>query len=549
MKTAAIYTRVSTTRQKEEGTSLETQLERCLALAKAKGYEVPDEFIFKEDYSGATLDRPLLMHARLLLKEKKIDAFIVHSTDRLARNPIHIAIIAEECEKRKVELIFVTEPLDNTPEGQLIRYVIGYAAQIEKEKILERTTRGKKMRALRGKIPSAGHTSPYGYRYIPGRGDGEGIRAIVPENAEVVKKIYSWLVEEGLTLNAIVRRLRDLGIPSPSGKETWIKSTVHRVLTNPAYTGKTYAFTMTPAEPKRRLKSNPSRLLTSRAWRPRDEWIEVPGATPAIITEELFNSVQKQLQRNSELAKRNSKHQYLFSGYVYCKWCGRRYWGMPKKKVPSYACAAKQHIDFPTKCRNRTYSAARLERLVWERLEEAMTNPDFVYELLRRRQETLLSGDSAEEDLKTIDAMLDKLRNREVRLIRLYSFGEFDDDLLQREKASIEIERKRLLSEKEVFEQRLKNLRRWQLDEEGIKSLCNLVLRRLQEFSFEARRLLLETLQLKVWIDGDSVELEAILPILARDQLSSHYPDRMDATLTEVKSDAVSFLPLKLSAR
>jgi site-specific DNA recombinase len=55
--------------------------------------------------------------------------------------------------------------LDNSPEGQLIGFVNGYAAQIEREKIRERTVRGKLARAAQGKLPEGTGKGAYGYRY------------------------------------------------------------------------------------------------------------------------------------------------------------------------------------------------------------------------------------------------------------------------------------------------------------------------------------------------------------------------------------------------
>ena len=78
-----------------------------------------------------------------------------------------MGIVAEECAKREVELQFVLEPLDNSPEGALIRYVKGYAAQIERERIKERTMRGKRSRARAGFMVQATGKGIYGYRYVP----------------------------------------------------------------------------------------------------------------------------------------------------------------------------------------------------------------------------------------------------------------------------------------------------------------------------------------------------------------------------------------------
>jgi site-specific DNA recombinase len=72
---AAIYCRVSTSGQAENGTSLESQRDACLKLAAERGYEVPTECVFVEDLSGADLDRPLLERVRELVRVYEVDAW------------------------------------------------------------------------------------------------------------------------------------------------------------------------------------------------------------------------------------------------------------------------------------------------------------------------------------------------------------------------------------------------------------------------------------------------------------------------------------------
>ena len=90
---AAIYCRVSTSGQAENGTSLESQRQACLNLASERGYEVPPEYVFMEDWSGADLDRPKLERARELVRGTLAQALICYSVDRLARDPIHVGIV------------------------------------------------------------------------------------------------------------------------------------------------------------------------------------------------------------------------------------------------------------------------------------------------------------------------------------------------------------------------------------------------------------------------------------------------------------------------
>ena len=118
---AVVYCRLSTSGQAENGTSLDSQRDACLKLGSDRGYQISSENLLLEEWTGADLERPKLEHARELVRTKAVKALMCHSVDRLSRDPIHVGIIAEECAKRDVELIFVLEPLDSSPEGALIR--------------------------------------------------------------------------------------------------------------------------------------------------------------------------------------------------------------------------------------------------------------------------------------------------------------------------------------------------------------------------------------------------------------------------------------------
>ena len=231
---AAIYCRVSTEDQEKEGSSLKSQRDACVQKAQETGYGCPGDYTYLEVWSGADTDRPKLNELRSLIKQHTIDCLVCYSTDRLARNPIHIAIIAEECEKSGVDLVFVTEPMDNSPEGALIRYVRGFAAQIEREKIRERTIRGKREKARSGQLATGG-ARLFGYDVNNGR------RTINIAEAAIVNRIFMWFSRQEYTLYRAAAELNRAGIPAPRGGR-WSEHTVYRLLINPAYKGVTYAF-------------------------------------------------------------------------------------------------------------------------------------------------------------------------------------------------------------------------------------------------------------------------------------------------------------------
>jgi site-specific DNA recombinase len=150
---AAIYVRVSTVGQEEDGTSLGTQEAACLAHAPACDAAVGDAHIYREVHTGTELwERPQLRRLREAIRRRDIDVIICYAIDRLSRDPVHLGVILSEAEHAGVDVVFVSEPLDNSPEGQLIRFVRGYAAKVEHEKIRERSIRGRMARTAAGKI-------------------------------------------------------------------------------------------------------------------------------------------------------------------------------------------------------------------------------------------------------------------------------------------------------------------------------------------------------------------------------------------------------------
>lgn len=512
---AAIYARVSTREQREEGSSLASQIDACLGRAEAGGYRVPEHLRMEEDWTGTTLDRPRLNELRESVRRREINALFCYSTDRLARDPIHLAIIAEECEKYEVALRFVTEPLDNSPEGQLIRYVKGYAAQIEREKIIDRTLRGRRSRAARGRIPGSG-AHLYGYTYLPGAGEGQGIRVVKEEEARVVKLIFSWYVEEGLSIRSIALKLTELGIPSPTGSR-WGMSTVHRILVNPAYTGKTFAFRFAAVEPSSRRKVNARPGKSSRTTRPKEEWLEVPGATPSIIDGSIFALVQERMDRNKQLASRHRRWQYLLSGYIRCGICGHSYVGKTTKQGNYihhyYYCSGKDRAKNPKLCPGSYVNGSEADRLVWNEVAALLKKPELVTGELARRQADSGAREQWQTELEQVERRLGALAREQQRLVRLYRYGEIDDSYIERELQRLTKERESLILERKGLEERLGEKPITPDDLQAVKEYCKQVAQNLESLSFEEKRLALEVLQVKVTVEEDRLVLDGALPL------------------------------------
>jgi site-specific DNA recombinase len=510
-KRAAIYCRVSTTGQREDGTSLDTQLEACRDHGAGLGYAVPPDFLFSEDWPGTTLDRPRLDEVRRLAQERAISAVICYATDRLSRDPIQLAILAQELEQRGCKLELVTEPLDGSPEGQLLQFVRGWAGKLEHAKIVERTSRGRREAARRGRLPTG--STLYGYRYLKGEGRCE----IDPDGGEVVRTIYRWYTEEGLTQGRIAIRLTDLGIRPPThggkGGATWHVSTVKRILSNPSYAGRAEAFKWVRVPP---IKGDPDRRRryanSRREPRPVEQRIPIPGAFPPIVEPEVWDAAREMRARNRDASPRNRKRDYLLAGHVVCAWCRRRYGASTTRRWTYYYCPGAKGAARAERCRNNRLAAPRVELDVWARVAVALADPTLITREVERQRAATETATGARRDIELVEAQLERLNGQERRLLKLFRFGEIDEDLIVAENAELRRERERLSAERSGLVARLERAERDVRQLESVAAYCEQVRRRLKSFDYAGRRLALEALGVTVTADGGAWRVEAAPP-------------------------------------
>jgi site-specific DNA recombinase len=497
---AAIYARVSTEGQEREGTSLDSQLEACRQLAQERNYDVPGEFIVAEAYSGLSLNRPELDRIRQWAREGQIDAVIVYTLDRLSRNPVHFIILQDELERSGVEIILVTETLDSSDLGKLITYIKGYAAKLEAGKIRERTMRGIMQRVKSGKLPSGRRGRLYGYEYL----QDSGTRRIDESEAQWVRRIFQWFVNEGIGIDRITYKLRELNVPTPSGAGLWYSSEVWRILKTTDYIGQTYVFKM-----------------AGRKRKPKAEWTELPGVTPAIIDNDLFTAAQAQLERNKVKASRNTKQPYLLSGHILCQRCNRRFWGFVKRVKWSgqrhikryYRCAGNLQMVSPIRCGNRNLQADKIENMVWLEVEGLLSNPQLVLEEIQRKMAEIGQDGLLKEELNQVEKRLRSMNKEQERLLQ-WALKGFPEEQIIKENEKINQARIQLEGRKVELERKIEATEQVEFDVQGIERFCELARRNLSNFTYADKRLALEALQIRVLVDGDVVSMTGAIPIM-----------------------------------
>jgi site-specific DNA recombinase len=420
-KRAAIYARVSTDIQRENY-SIPTQISDLLKHAKLEGYSVVgDQYVdpvtgkdtvrnptaipaFVDDYTSTELSRPGLNAALIYSELTGFDVLIVHAIDRLARDPYFRQTIEREFMARGARVEYFLGNYDETPEGEVKKDLDATFAKWENAKRVERCNRGRKRKAEMGKFVTG--LVPFGYRIDRNAFGGLSVNE---EEADIVRMIYSWFVEDKLPVDQIVRALNHIGAKTYHKNSSWAKSTIHHILTNTTYAG--YFFYNKHKKQGRKVVQ-----------KDRSEWIRIE-CTP-LVSIDTFLGAQEIKKHNREYARRLPKRFYLLTGMVICADCKKVFITQTKKAnknrrandAPSYRHRIKQGH-----CSNKEISARVLEPLVWDKVISILLNPALLREGYEQSMEQERQKQGRQiEHLKHLQTVVDKLRARREKLQAIY---------------------------------------------------------------------------------------------------------------------------------
>lgn len=283
-------------------------------------------------------------------KRGHIDLIITKSLSRFARNTVDCLETARLLKANGIGVYFEKENINTLTESSefLITLFSGFA-QAESESLSKNVAWGKAKSAEAGK-------GTFQYKKMLGyRKGADGQPEIVPEEAEVIKRIYHRYLD-GCTLGQIKRELDEDNVPTAQGVEFWSPAIIHNILTNEKYIGdallqKTY---VTDCISKKVKKNQGERAM-----------YYVENNHPAIISREMFDQVRNEMTRRSskrkvlqksgktELGKYSGK--YALTELLVCGECGSPYkrvtWARNGKKRIVWRCVSR--LEFGTQyCHN-----------------------------------------------------------------------------------------------------------------------------------------------------------------------------------------------------
>ncbi|MFZ2522518.1 MAG: recombinase family protein [Minisyncoccia bacterium] len=428
IKFIAVYARVSTSNQEDQKT-IDAQLSEVREFAEKNKYIIVKTYK-DEGWSGDILARPELDQLRHDARSKMWDAVLVYDPDRLGRQLLFQQIVIDELKKLEIEILFVTMPPVKNASDKLLFGVRGLFAEYEKAKITERFRIGKVNRVKNGYVLTS--EAPYGYTYVLNKGKRGSADYIVghyeinEREAKIIKQIFSWVGDEGMTLRGVVRRLQGLGIqPRKSKRGVWNTSTLstllkHEVFIGTAYWGVSYAVIPDRQSTTTRYKNTEK---TSRRIRPKKEWY--PISVSAIIEKDLFERTTLRLQKNFQTLGRNTVNEYLLAGRIWCVCGGRRAGeGVQKGKHLYYRCTNRVHtFPLPPTCAEGSINARIADDIVWQRVKETLSSPKLLREQIERwrKDENRSIKQGVTIEINSTKREIAKLQTQEDRFASAYS--------------------------------------------------------------------------------------------------------------------------------
>lgn len=402
----AAYCRVSTEYEEQES-SYEMQVQHYTSYIQANpDWELAE--VYADDGISATNTAKREAFNRMIAdcRTGKIDMILTKSISRFSRNTVDCLKYTRELKSLNIAVYFEKENINTLDsKGEVLMTIMAALAQQESESISANVRLGIQFRNQQGKV-RVNHNRFLGYTK-----DDEGKLIIVPEEAEIVRRIYAEYMD-GKTFLQIRRGLEKDGIKNGAGNAKWWESNIRQILTNEKYIGdallqKTY--TVSVLEKKR--SQNDGNL-------PK---YYVEGCHEAIIDKDIFLRVQTEITRRSNLIadgkKRVYSGKYALSGIVLCGHCGdvfrRIKWNNRGVKSTVWRCASRVEKDGPD-CPARTLKEEELKAAIVEAINDAFTNRDSVLPMLKENIEDVIGG----RDTDRISAVNQRIKEKQTELLK-----------------------------------------------------------------------------------------------------------------------------------
>lgn len=384
----AAYCRVSTEYEEQES-SYDVQVEHYTTYIKSK----PEwEFVevYADDGISGTNTKKRDEFNRMIddCKAGKIDMILTKSISRFSRNTVDCLKYTRELKALNIAAFFEKENINTLDaKGEVLMTIMAALAQQESESLSANVRLGIQFRNQQGKV-QVNHNRFLGYTK-----DENGKLVIVPEQAEIVKRIYAEYMD-GASFLQIKRGLEADGILNGAGNKKWEVSNIRQILTNEKYIGdallqKTYTVSVLE---KKRVKND--------GQVPK---YYVEGSHEAIIDRDVFLRVQAEIDRRANIIKGGKKRvyssKYALSSVIICGHCGdifrRIKWNNHGCKSTVWRCVSRVNKKKSgIHCPARTVHEEVIQAAVVTAINDAWSRKDEILPQLKENIRAVLQEDT-----------------------------------------------------------------------------------------------------------------------------------------------------------
>ena len=241
----------------------------------------------------------------------KIDLILTKEVSRFARNTIDTLSYTRKLKALNINILFMNDGIDTRDKDSELRLTImASLAQEESRKISERVKWGVRRRMENGVVFGNGRV--YGYKIVDGKLE------IVPEEAEVVKRIFHMYLYENKGTTKIAQELNAAKIPTLNGR-LWSAPTLLGMLKNEKYIGD---LTQWKYYTPNFLEHN---RIKNKGDNPDVPLITVENHHEGIVSKEVFEAVNREIIRRRGICGNGRKYSgtYWYSSKVICGKCGK----------------------------------------------------------------------------------------------------------------------------------------------------------------------------------------------------------------------------------
>lgn len=423
------------------------------------------------------------------------DMVVVKDISRFARNTVDLLQNVRKLKSLGIETQFLTANMTSMGNSEFVLTIFGALAQEESANTSKRVKFGKKMNAEKGRVPNI----VYGYDKTIG--DYFNLE-INKSEAEVIKQIYKWYLQEGYGAAKIANRLNERGLKTKRNCN-WSQNAVCRILTNELYTGKII-----------NGKQEVEDFLTGkRKAKDETEWMVVERPDLKIVEPSDFEKAQEILHGRHASFNMNRERQsnkHLFSTLIRCKACGwsfRRTVRTYKNTYVRWVCSGHNGKGADS-CPNAvTVDEDELIDVLQEYFNHILSQKKKVVQyVVEEFQRTYKAKDENLEYEKELKSQLNKLTKAREKYMDMYA-----DDLISRQELNDKIGGSR--KEIERLENELKMVSYHLTKGEQLESVLNRTFKEIEDIT-DVREM--TNTQLKRIIQKIEVDKEGNVEIFLR---------------------------------